>query len=75
MTYTKRSIVRNANGKVGEDGQRTIELGRFRGQVVRDFMDSQEEVLVGSSADDVGGQEKGPGKEGRVAKKIGAEDL
>ena len=42
---------------------------------MRDFVDGEEEVLVGGRADEVGGEEEGPGEEGRIAEGVGAGDL
>lgn len=67
--------VGDANGQVREDGDDAVGQGRAEGEVVGDFVDGQEEVLVGGGADDVGGQEEGPRQERRVAEEAGAEDL
>lgn len=42
---------------------------------MRDFVDGEEEVLVGGSADDVGCEEERPGEEGGVTQGVGAEYL
>lgn len=52
--------VGDANGQVGEDGEDAVSERRAEGQIVRDLVDGQEEVLVGCGADDVGGEEEGP---------------
>ncbi len=36
------------------------------------LMDGEEEVLVRGCADDVGGEEEGPGKDGGVLQEVGA---
>lgn len=71
----ERGTVGNANGQVGEDGEQTVGGRRAEGKVVRDLVDGQEEVLVGSRAYDVGQGPEGQREEGRVAQQVGAVDL
>ena len=67
--------VGDSDGEVGEDGQEAIGERGFEGEVVGDFVDGEEEVLVCCGAYYVGGEEKGPGEEGGVAEGVGAGDL
>lgn len=53
-TYSERGAIGNANGKVGKDGDEAVEAGALKGQVVRDLVDGEEEVLVGGRTKDVG---------------------
>ena len=59
-SYPERGGVGNAYRQVGKDSQQPIGKRRLEGQVVRDLMDGQEEVLVGGRADDVGRNESLP---------------
>lgn len=54
VTYSERSAVRNTNGKVGEDGDQTVETGASESQVMGDFVDGEEKILVGSGSKHVG---------------------
>lgn len=60
MVGPEGGAVGDANGQVGEDGEDAVSERRAEGQIVRDLVDGQEEVLVGCGADDVGGEEEGP---------------
>ena len=60
MVRAKRGAVGDANGQVGEDGDDAVGERRAEGQIVRNLVDGEEEVLVGCSADKVGCQEEGP---------------
>lgn len=42
---------------------------------MRDFVNSQEQILVGRCADKVRGAQEFPGEKGRVAEQVGAQDL
>ena len=64
--------VGDADRQVGEDCQESICCRGAEGEVVRDLVDGEEEVLVGSRADRVGCQEEGEGEEGRAAEEVGA---
>lgn len=75
QTYPERSRVGNPNRQVGKDSKHAVRKWRLEGQVVRDLMNSQEEVLVGGCANDVGRQKRLPRPEGRVAQSVGAEEL
>lgn len=67
QTYPERSRVGNSNGQIGKDSKHAVRKWRLEGQVMRDLMNSQEEVLVGGCANDVGRQKRLPRPEGRVA--------
>jgi hypothetical protein len=60
MVRAERGAVGDADGQVGEDGDDAVGQRRAEGQVVRDLVDGEEEVLVRRGADDVGSQEKAP---------------
>ena len=47
--------VGEADGEVSEYGEETVWKGIAEGEVVRDFVDCEEEVLVCGGADEVGG--------------------
>ena len=55
-----------ADGEVGEDGKQTIEKRSSKGQIMADFMDGEEEVLVCCGSNNVGRQEERPGHDRRV---------
>ena len=59
--------VGDADGDVGEDGEEAVGQGGAEGEVVADFVDGQEAVLVCRRADDVGCEEELPGEKGGVA--------
>lgn len=60
MVRAERGAVRYPNGQVGEDGDDAVGQRRAEGQIVRDLVDGEEEVLVRGGADNVGGQEEAP---------------
>ena len=70
-TYSERGRVGNTNWQVGDDSEKAVRKTRFECKVVRDLMNSQEEVLVGSSTNDVRREPEAPGPEGSVAEKVG----
>lgn len=45
-TYPERGTVWGADGQVGKDGEQAVGHGRLEGEIVRDFVDGEEEVLV-----------------------------
>lgn len=57
VAYPEGRRVRNANGQVGKDSQHAVRKRRFEGQVVRNLMNGQEEVLVRRRANNVRCQE------------------
>ena len=67
--------VRDADGEIGDDGEEPVEQCGAEGEVVADFVDGEEEVLVGGGADQVRGREEGEREHGGVAEEVGAEDL
>lgn len=71
-TYSERSTVRNAYGQIRETGEQTVRHWRPEGQIVRDLMNCEENVLIGGGTDDVGSEEEGPGEDGRIAEEVGA---
>lgn len=71
QTYSERGRVRNADGQVGDDSKQAVRQTRLECEVMRDFMDGQEKVLVGSGTNDVGGEPESPGPERSVAEKVG----
>lgn len=56
--YSEGSAVRDTDWEVGEDGEEPVRGRGAEGEVVGDFMDGEEEVLVGCCTDDVGGEEE-----------------
>lgn len=60
MAYPKRSTIWNPNRQIGNNSQHPVGHGRFKGEIMRDLMDGQEQVLVGSGSDHICGDEKGP---------------
>lgn len=64
---TEGGGVGDADGDVGEDGEEAVGQGGAEGEVVADFVDREEAVLVGGRADDVGCEEELPGEKGGVA--------
>ena len=73
--YSECSAIWDADREVRDDGKEPVRERRFEREVVRDLMDSEEEVLICRRADDVGRQEEREGEDGRVAEEGGAEDL
>ena len=73
--YAERSAVGEPDGDVGEDGEDPVGGRGAEGQVVGDFVDGEEEVLVRGRADNVGGQGEGEGQHGGVAERDGAGQL
>jgi hypothetical protein len=74
-TYPEGCRVRNANGQVRENRQHAVRKRRFESQIMRDLMNSQEEVLVRRRANDVSSHKCLPRQECRVAQRISAEEL
>ena len=75
VVRTEGSGVRDSDGEVGDDCEEAVCERVAEGEVVGDFVDGEEEVLVCCGAYYVGGEEKGPGEEGGVAEGVGAGDL
>lgn len=74
-THAERGTVGDADGQVGDNGEQAVGERAPKGQVVRDFVDGEEQVLVGGGAEDVGDGPEPEGPEGRVAKGAGEQDL
>ena len=53
-SYPEGGAIRSPDGQVGEDSEQAIGQGRPEGEVVRDLVDGQEEVLVRRCPKDVG---------------------
>ena len=66
--YSEGGAVGDADWEVGEDGEEAVRGGGAEGEVMRDFMDREEEILVGRCADDVGGQEERQGEDCGISK-------
>ena len=73
--YAKSRAVRHGDGQIGDNGQQPIRRRRLEGQVVRDLVDGEEQVLVRGGADHVRGEQEGRREDRRVAQEDGAEDL
>ena len=61
-TYPERGAVRQPNREIGKDCQQAIAHWGPEGQVMRNFMDGEEEVLVGGCSDQVCGCKEPPGQ-------------
>lgn len=68
-THFEGCGVRDADGKVSEDSECLVGKEGAKGEVVGDFVDGEEEVLVGGAAEDVGGGEELPMQRMRVPQK------
>ena len=73
--YPEGSAVGDANWEVGKDGEEPVRRGGAEGEVVGNFMDGEEEVLVGCCADDVGGEEEREGENCGISKAYGTGQL
>ncbi len=60
MVWAERGRVWNADWKVNEDGEHSVGEWRAEGEVMGDFVDGQETVLVGCCADNIGCEEECP---------------
>jgi hypothetical protein len=60
ITYPKGGTIRDSNGQVCKDGEKSISSRRFECKIVRNLMDSQEQILVCSGADNVRSKEELP---------------
>lgn len=69
-TYSERGRVGNADWQVGDDSEKAVCKTRFECKVVRDLVNGQEEVLVGSGTNDVRREPETPGPERSVAEKV-----
>lgn len=75
VILSKPSGIGQANGEIREDGEESIVYGRPKGQVVADFVDGKEEVLICRGPDNVGREKEGPGEHSRVPQQGGADNL
>jgi hypothetical protein len=60
MVRAERGRVWDANGNVGEDGEEAVGKWRAEGEVMADFVDREEAVLVCCCANDVSREEELP---------------
>lgn len=74
-TNPKGSTVGNANGQIGNNGEQPVGERAPKGQVVRNLVDGQEQVLVRRGAKDVRDGPELPGPEWRGPQHVGEEDL
>ena len=70
MAYPEAGTVRNPYGKVGHARKQPVGQGGAKCEVVADFMDGQEEILVCGCAEDVGNHPELPRKECRLAQVV-----
>lgn len=75
ITYAERGTVGNADGQVRCDCKCSVRCPRLEREIVRDFMNGEEEVLVGGSPDNVGGENEWQGEHRCVAEQHCATDL
>lgn len=74
-TYSKGGAVWDANGQIRNDGEQPVGEWTLEGEVVRDFVDGEEQVLVGGRAKDVGNGPELEREEGRIAEVVCESDL
>lgn len=60
MVRAEGGGVWDANGDIREDGEEAVRERRAESEVVADFVDGEETVLVGGCADNVGCEEEFP---------------
>lgn len=75
MTYPKRGAVWDANREIGDHGEETVGKAAPECQIMRNLVNCQEKILVGSGAEDVGDGPEFQGPEGSGAEIPGQEDL
>jgi len=75
LAHPEGGTVRHADGQVREDGEEAVGLRGAEGEVVGDFVDGEEEVLVRGGTEDVAYGPELPGPEGGLAEVPGPEDL
>ena len=71
-THPKARTIRNPNRQIRHNRQRPIHPGRPKRQIMRYLMNSQEQILIRSSAHNIRRSPELPAKEGRVAEQVGA---
>jgi hypothetical protein len=69
-THLERSRVRDPDGQVREHGQEFVGLYATEGEVVSDFVDSEEQVVVCRPTNHIGGDEEAGSKRVRVAEQV-----
>ncbi len=74
-TDSESGAVGNPYGKIGENSTEPVRKGRFEGQVMRDLVDCQEEVLICGCTDNIGRQEISWRKDWRVPQEYCAPEL
>lgn len=75
MTYSEGSTVWDTDGEIGKDGEEAIGEAGFESEIMGDFVNGEEKVLIGGCANDVCSEEKGPRDGVSVAEAIGGECL
>jgi hypothetical protein len=60
VVRAESSAVRNADWKVGKDCKKAVVERLAEGEVMRDLVNRQEQVLICSCAHDVGGEQERP---------------
>lgn len=74
-THPERSTVRQPNWKIGEDCKQAVYKWRLEGQIMRDLMDGQKQVLVRSGSNHIGRGQELPVENRGVAEQIGTGEL
>lgn len=74
-THSKCGAVGDADGKVGEYGKEAVGRWILEGQVMGDFMNSKEQILVRRCADDVSCEKERDGENWSGSKACCASDL
>lgn len=64
--YLEGGRVGDTDGKVRKDSERLVRPNTLEGEVVCDFVDGEEEVVVGSTPNHVGGEEEYGGQWVRI---------
>jgi len=72
VVWPKTRTIRNPNRQIRHNRQRSIHPGRPKRQIMRYLMNSQEQILIRSSAHNIRRSPELPAKEGRVAEQVGA---
>lgn len=75
MVGSEGSAIGDANGKIGEDGDQTVGHRVPEGQVMGDFVDGEEEVLVSGGTEDITDSPELPRPKGRRLEEASEDDL
>lgn len=75
MVWLERGRVWDPNGEVGEDGEDSVVDGFLEPEIVGQFVDAEETVLVCKATDTVSCQQKVPAERMRVPQEVGADQL